>query len=147
RRNLRVWRARKPVYDQSLADTKEADEWIDRHFSFIVPSENDDVTLAWLLERAAASVIQHGSRLVVVDPWNELDHIRPEAMSLTEYVGFAIKEFRRLARRLQVHVIVAAHPAKMYRDKAGEFPVPSLYDISDSAHWANKPEIGVVVYR
>jgi twinkle protein len=68
-------------------------------------------------------------------------------MSLTEYVGFAIREFRRLAKRLQVCVIVAAHPAKMHREKNGEYPVPSLYDISDSAHWANKPEIGVVVYR
>lgn len=147
RRNLRAWYARKPVHEQSLAETRAADEWIDRHFSFIVPGDDDDVTLSWLIERVSAAVVQHGSRVVIVDPWNEMDHLRPADLTLTEYVGFAIKEFRRMAKKFQVHVIVAAHPAKMKRDKEGNYPVPSLYDISDSAHWANKPELGVVVFR
>jgi twinkle protein len=68
-------------------------------------------------------------------------------MSLTEYVGFAIREFRRFAKKYQCHVIVAAHPAKMTRGKDGQYPVPSLYDISDSAHWTNKPDIGIVIHR
>jgi twinkle protein len=25
--------------------------------------------------------------------------------------------------------------------------MPSLYDISDSAHWANKPDVGIIVNR
>src|SRR3990167_8048259 len=47
------------------------------------------------------------AKLVVIDPWNEMDHIRPKDMSLTEYTGYAIKAFRRLARVHRVHVIVA----------------------------------------
>ena len=35
----------------------------------------------------------------------------------------------------------------MRRDKDGKYPVPSLYDISDSAHWANKPDVGIVINR
>jgi twinkle protein len=68
-------------------------------------------------------------------------------MSLTEYVGFAIKQFRKLARKYRVHLIVAAHPAKMRRGTDGKIPVPGLYDISDSAHWANKADVGIVVHR
>ena len=39
-----------------------------------------------------------------------------------------------------------AHPAKLHRE-AGSFPVPSLYDISGSANWVNKADLGVVVHR
>lgn len=147
RRNLRTYFNGRLVIHQTDEELQRADEWIDRNFSFIVPDEDDDVTLAWTLERCAASIIQHGARLVVVDPWNEMDHIRPSDMSLTEYTGFAIKQFRKLARKYQVHLIVCAHPAKQRKGEDGKFQIPTLYDISDSAHWYNKPDVGIIVHR
>ena len=39
-----------------------------------------------------------------------------------------------------------AHPAKLRRED-GKIPVPTLYDISGSANWSNKTDLGVVVYR
>ncbi len=68
-------------------------------------------------------------------------------MSLTEYVGWAIRQFKKFARKWKVFLIVVAHPAKMVRDKDGKVSMPSLYDISDSAHWFNKPDVGIVVHR
>ena len=147
RRALRSFYAQKLERDMSEGERAGADAWIDRHFAFIVPGEDDDVTLQWVLERAAAAIIRYEASLVVIDPWNEMDHIRPADMSLTEYTGFAIKQFRKLARKYQVHLIVVAHPAKMARGKDGKYPVPSLYDLSDSAHWSNKADIGIVVHR
>lgn len=147
RRALRTRFHRKLEIDMTDDEKSEADAWIDQHFSFIVPSEDDDVTLEWVLERSAASVIQHGARLVVIDPWNEMDHDRPSDMSLTEYTGFAIKQFRKLARKHNVHVVVAAHPTKQRKSEDGKLLMPSLYDISDSAHWFNKADIGIVVHR
>lgn len=127
----------------------EADSWIDRHFTFIVPDVNTDemVTLKWVLARVRAAIIQHGAKLIIIDPWNELDHDRPNGMSLTEYTGYAIKEFKRLAKQYMVHVTIVAHPAKMERGRDGTYAVPSLYDISDSSHWANKSDIGVIIHR
>lgn len=147
RRNLRTFYNRKLVIDQSTREIKEADAWIDKYFSFIIPDEDDDVTLSWLIERAVTSILQHGAKIVVVDPYNEMDHVRPPDMSLTEYTGFAIKQFRKMARKYAVHVIVVAHPAKIRRDKDGKMPRVGLYDISDSAHWANKADVGIVVSR
>lgn len=47
-----------------------------------------------------------------------------------------------------MHLIVVARAARLQRNReTGRYPVPSLYDISDSAHWANEPDIGVVVHR
>lgn len=146
RRNLRTWFNEKRVIHQTFEEIKEADRWIDEWFTMIYPEEDDEVTLAWVLEKAAAAIIRRNVRLVVIDPWNEMDHDRPNDMTLTEYTGFAIKQFRKLARKYQVHVIVAAHPAKMKRE-GGSFPIPSLYDISDSSHWYNKSDVGIIVHR
>ena len=46
-----------------------------------------------------------------------------------------------------MHIWLVAHPTKLYRNKDGEYPIPTLYDISGSSHWYNKADNGVVVYR
>ncbi len=35
----------------------------------------------------------------------------------------------------------------MHRDANGKIPVPTLYDISGSANFANKADLGIVVHR
>jgi twinkle protein len=147
RRALRSFHARKREIDMTEEEQQRADAWIDERFSFLVPDEDDDVSLQWVLEKAAAAIIRHEAQIVAIDPWNEMDHTRGPDMTLTEYVGFAIKQFRKLAKKYRVHLIVVAHPAKMQRSKDGKYPAPNLYDISDSAHWSNKADIGIVVHR
>lgn len=131
------------------AEISEADAWIDKYFTFILPDLNSDelVTLKWVLARVRAAITQYGARMIIIDPWNELDHDRPNGMSLTEYTGFAIKEFKRLAKQYMVHIIIVAHPAKLEKNKNGGYGVPTLYDISDSSHWANKSDLGVIIHR
>lgn len=150
-RYLRTYHLRKPSHlvPEGTESMAAADAWINQHFLFVVPDvESDEFsTIDWLLERCAQAVIRHGCKLIVIDPWNEMDHHRPNGMSLTEYTGWAIKQIKRFARKYQVHVIVVAHPAKMQKNSNGEYPVPTLYDISDSSHWANKPDLGLIVYR
>ena len=127
---------------------KEADEAIDKHFKFLLHNIDDDqlADINWVLERLAQAIIRYNIKLVVLDPWNEMDHPRAPGMSLTEYTGWAIKALKRFAKKYDVHIIVVAHPAKLQKNKDGEYPRPSLYDISDSAHWANKPDVGIMIY-
>ena len=147
RRALRSFHAGKREAEMTLFEQADADAWIDRHFAFVVAGEDDETTLLWVLEKVSAAILRFEASLVVIDPWNEMDHARPRDMTTTEYVGFALRQFKRLAQRHAVHVIVVAHPAKMQRGKDGKYPFPGLYDISDSAHWSNKADIGVVVHR
>jgi len=147
RRNLRTWYSRKWVKDMNQAELAAADTWIEKSFSFICPSEDDYVSLDWVLERAATAVLRFGAKLVIIDPWNEMDHVRPKDMTVTEYTGKAIKDFRLFARKYSVHVVVAAHPAKQQKKPDGTYPIPTLYDISDSQHWYNKATVGIVVHR
>jgi twinkle protein len=127
-----------------------ADKWIDARYSLIVPDvdSDEDATLGWLLEKMAASAIRHNVDMFIIDPWNEIEHsFDRREMSQTDYTGFAIKQLKKFAKRYNVHVAVVAHPAKMHRNKDGEYPIPTLYDIADSAHWANKADLGVIVHR
>lgn len=147
RRSLRTLYAGKWVNRQSAQELALADAFIEAHFSFITPGPEDDPTLEWFLEAAKAAVLRHGARVVVLDPWNEISHVRGTDMTLTEYVGEAIKTLKRFARNYDVHLIICAHPAKMKRDRDGKFPMPALYDISDSANWANKADVGLIIHR
>ena len=131
----------------NTGEIEEADDWLQQKFSFIIPTPDEDIDLHWLIDRIEAAAVRHDAKLVIVDPWNELDHIHPPGMSQTEYTGFAIRQLKKLASRLKIHLIVVTHPAKMSRNKDGEYPVPSLYDIADSAHWRNKCDMGIVVHR
>ena len=137
-------RMRMPSGDENLT----AERFIQRRFYFIAPDPEDDDTvhdIDWLLERMTTAVIRHGMKVCIIDPWNEIEHRRERDESNTDYTGRAIRKLKAFARRYDVLVIVVAHPVKGAGSK--EAQDLGLYDISDSSHWANKADIGVVVAR
>jgi len=147
RRNLRTFYAGKRVVNMTEDEIARADQWIDEKFALLVPDVEDEVNLEWILERAQVAIVQYGAKLIAIDPVNEMDHIRPADMNESDYHGFMLKSFKRLAFRFQVHVMLAVHPAKMQRGKDGKYPVPSLYDVAGSAHYYNKSDAGIVIHR
>lgn len=96
------------------------------------------------LDLARVSAQRDGMKLLVLDPWNELEHKRNRDESLTEYVGRAIRAVKRFARTHNVAVWIVAHPTKPAK---GTNQMPSLYDVSDSANWSNKADYGLVYHR
>jgi twinkle protein len=137
----------KPAHLQTPEQIEKARHFVESYIKLIVPTEDADIDLLWLKERIEVAVLRYNCQLVVVDPWNEMDHLHPAGMSQTEYTGFAIRQLKKLASKLNVHMIVVTHPAKMSRNRDGEYPQPSLYDIADSAHWRNKADMGLIVHR
>ena len=61
--------------------------------------------------------------------------------------GAAVREHFVFIRYDGVHVWFVAHPAKMYAEPGKSLKAPGLYDISGSANWANKADIGLTVHR
>lgn len=147
KRALRSWFHERPAHTQTPDELRAADAWIDQMHRFVVPRDDEDVHLDWLLQKLEAAVIQQGCKWLIIDPWNELDHDKAPGENETEYTGRAIRTLKRFARAFQVHVTIVAHPTKLRRGDDGRFPTPTLYDISGSAHWANKADLGVVVHR
>lgn len=148
RRYLRTWYLREKPVNWTVDMRDRADEWIDRHHVFLVPGEDDDVTLEWLLEKMEVAVMRHGVHVIVVDPWNEMDHsYNGRSETEAQYINRAIKTLRRFARAFSIHLIVVAHPTKLQKAGDGRYPIPSLYDINGGAVWHNKADLGVIVYR
>ena len=67
-------------------------------------------------------------------------------MAETEHISECLGKIRRFARNHGVHVWLVAHPQKPYRIK-GKYPVPTPYDISGSAHFRNKADNCLTVWR
>lgn len=118
-----------------------------KHFSSILPHEDDSWSIDGILDLAKILVFRKGIRGLIIDPWNEIDHSRPGNQTETEYVSSVLTKIRQFARTYDVHVWLVAHPAKLYKDKDGKYPVPTPYDISGSAHYRNKADNAITVWR
>lgn len=122
-------------------------KWLKEHFSIILPDEDANWSIDGILDLAKILVYRKGMKGLVIDPWNEIDHSRPANQTETEYVSSVLTKLRQFARNYDVHVWLVAHPAKLYKDKDGKYPVPTPYDISGSAHYRNKADNAITVWR
>jgi twinkle protein len=132
----------------TTADVRNADSFIERKFTFFhidARQDESEQTLEWLLEKAADAVIRDGIRMLIIDPWNELEHARRRDETETQYTARAIRAMKKFAMAYDVLVVVVVHPTKSGGDKPGGDL--SLYDADGSAHWVNKPDIGLVIER
>ena len=135
--------------DAERGGNERVDGVIDRQFVVIAqqPSNDDsDMTLDEVLELARIAVIRDGVKVVILDPWNEVEHKRNGDESETDYTGRAIRMMKRFARQYQVALWLVAHPRKPVMDR-GSVKAPTLYDIAGSANFANKADYGVVIHR
>lgn len=106
--------------------------------------EDMEMDLAKFLELCRVAVVRHGVKMIVLDPWNELEHKRARDETETDYIGRAIRAIKRFAKQNDVAFWVVAHPTKPHE---GHKKVPGLYDISGSANWANKADYGLTYHR
>lgn len=111
-----------------------------------VPDTFDQLphTLDWLLNKAATAVEQDGVKILLIDPWNEIEHAKPPTMAMTDYIRQCIMWIKQFCRMYSVTVIMVAHPTK-----AGvvDGKVPTLSDIEGSMSWYNKCDNGLIVVR
>lgn len=103
-----------------------------------------EFTLDTFLDAARMAVLRDGAKVVILDPWNELEHKRNPGETMTEYVGRALRRFKSFLRQYDISLWIVAHPTKPIK---GTNDIPTLYDISDSANWANKADYGLVYHR
>lgn len=120
-------------------------DWINAHFTWI--RSTDAVTLTDVIRRADIIRRRDGIDGLVIDPWNELDHTRPDGVTETQHISDSLTRLRRWARRHGVHIWLVAHPKKQERRTDGTYNPPGLYEITGSATWNDKADMGVVVHR
>lgn len=125
---------------------ERAQEFLAQNVSSILPQENFDVES--ILSRARELVSRKGIRLLVIDPFNRMEHQIPAGQTETQYISSFLDRLTNFAQRKHCLVILVAHPRKMQRDpQTGKLPVPTLQDINGSAAFVNKCDFGLVVER
>lgn len=145
----------------TIEEMREGVAWINDYISFIVRDEA--MTLVRILELARIEVARRGIKLLSIDPWNELNDEIPRGLTETLWISRALSMIKAFAQQNQVHVFLVAHPTKMqakveeYTEEDADgnetkqqrliYPVPSLYSISGGAHWRNKADNGLIVWR
>lgn len=124
-----------------------AEKTIGRFFTFAEMDENE--TFPDLLNGLYEYCSVHNKDQIgiVLDPWNQLEHHRPANMSESEYISSALSAAIRITRKTGAHLWIVAHPTKLAREKDGTRPVPTPYDISGAAHWFNKADACITVWR
>lgn len=134
------------------AELKGAKDELNQWFRFVLPSEKKanpslaDVLVVIKSQFTRWGLTKNDKRACVIDPWNELEHVRPNGQSLTEYIGASLSMLRQWARQEMVHVFLVGHPAKQYRNReTAKLPIATPDMISDSAHFWNKSDICITV--
>lgn len=117
-------------------------------FFFIQPeSDSEMMTIDEILSRARSLVYRFGIKILVIDPWNEVDHDIPGTQREDQYISKQLAKIRRFARMNGVHIFVIVHPTKLQKDKDGKYPAPTPYDIAGGAMWRNKADNCLCVFR
>lgn len=117
-------------------------------FFFIQPERDDDMMdVDTILSRAKELVYRNGIKVLVIDPWNEIEHNIPAGQREDQYISIQLAKIRRFARVHDVHVFVIAHPRQLEKNKDGEYPLPTAYDIAGGAMWRNKADNILCVFR
>jgi len=137
-----------PFDNLSGARKQDALNWMDAHFR-IVHRTYDQASghnIGWLHSMIYTLAVRDQCKLIVVDPWNELEHLPEPGESLTNYINFALQQLRQWAEKYEVHICLIAHPKKLEMVKGNPRP-PMGYDIADSAAFFNKPALGFTVHQ
>lgn len=146
---LRYAEAWKSTSDAGIPIAEPASQWVNRNFFAIAPPEDlareDDKTLEWVRAQIEIAALHHGCRIVLIDPWNEIEHAWSRHGNEATYTNTALRTIKRWARRWRLIIIVVAHPGKAVESKTIEDV--SLFDVAGAAAWKNKSDHGIIVKR
>ncbi len=119
-------------------------EFLGERVFWIYPDEGYD--LDNILEKVRQAVLRHGINWFVLDPWNKLEHQYSE--SETKYISESLDKIANFNHKNGTHCFIIAHPTKMkFNQQEGRYEIPGLYDISGSANFYNKADIGLTIYK
>ena len=129
----------------SPQEFEQASAFVDQRFIFL-DIDTVEMTLDGILAKASELIARKGVNALIIDPWNYIEHKYSNGQSETQYASEALTKLKWFAKRKQIHIFMVAHPTKIPKIN-GKYDVPTLYHISGSAHFFNKTDNGICVYR
>jgi len=132
----------KSAFKSTSMELDKARAFLNDRMFWIYPDEG--YSLETVLEKIRQAVLKYGIQWYVIDPWNKLEHHDDS----TNYVSRCLDLISNFNKKNGTHAFLVAHPTKMkFNHDEGKYDVPGLYDISGSANFFNKADIGLSMYR
>lgn len=129
----------------SESEYSEAAHFIDKHIFYVYPEDGHDINS--INEKFRYLVLKKGIDGVLIDPFNQLDHIQKPYQREDQYLSETLKDVKRFALLNSVSYNIVAHPVKQQKDSDRSLPPVDMYDISGGAMWANKSDNIISYYR
>lgn len=122
----------------------EAARKASKFWAVVHPQEDDNVpfNMDWAKSMIRTLALHHDCKIVLIDPWNELEHNIGNGETETQYIKAALAFLRKVAKRYDVAIFIVAHPKKVELTTP-----PTGYDIAGSSTWYDKSYMGLTVYR
>jgi twinkle protein len=141
----------KPFFDglTPRMTQQEADDVLDYihdHWMFLEQRSGEAATMDSVLDRAQQAVMRMGVRGLVIDPYNYIaqsQKVENEHQGINEMLTRLVS----FARANGIHIWFIAHPSKMPTDQDGKTAVPKGMNISGSAAFFAKADLGVTVHQ
>lgn len=122
-------------------------DFVLRHFNFIEEQdENIDLSIDGLLKYADQHILRYGIKGFIIDPYNFIEHQLTKGESETLYISRILSKLTKFCKTRNISIFLVAHPTKP-KVISGKYPFATLYDISGSANFANKADVGISVYK
>ena len=115
-------------------------EYIQENFFYILPEK--DLTIDKILNNARSYIKSKGIKILVIDPFNKLEHQQGKYQTETQYISVFLDKLIMFAKVNDILIFLVAHPRKLEKSA-----VPTLYDIAGSSHFYNKTDYGFTVHR
>jgi len=129
----------------SEAEKNLCKSYLEDKVYFIKPEK--DFTLNSILDTVKTLKMRKGINCFVLDAWNRIEH-KHDGKNETKYVNESLLKLDAFCELYNIHCFLVAHPTKIEKDKkTGMYLVPTLYNISGSAHFYNIVANGITVYR
>lgn len=129
----------------SIDEYQEAALFINDHVFYVYPEDSHDIHA--INEKFRYLVLKKGVDGVLIDPFNQLDHLQKPYQREDQYISEMLKDIKRFALLNCVSYNIVAHPVKQQRNSDRSLPPVDLYDIAGGAMWANKSDNVISYYR
>ncbi len=134
------------AYKMPLDNYLDALQFVNEHF-FFIKINDENIKIEGILSRAKELITRYGIQLLIIDNWATLEH-NYSGETEHQYIGKSLIKIFNFCKSYNIHVIVVAHPTKIKKNQgSGKYEIATMYDISGSSHWFNKPDNGISVYR
>jgi len=141
----------KSFFESDSRMSREAMEksirFVDDHFMFLEQKSGDATTVDSILDRISQACLRKGVRGAVIDPYNYIVQDSGSEENEHQFINHLLTRLVAFARAHDIHIWFVAHPAKMMTNADGSTAVPKGMNISGSASFFAKADLGITVHR